>query len=273
MAANIRPVFPKIIDVINCMAKAGDIDTLKWYMKLLKFRKIGYSLNNTDCDKMQPCDWAAMHGQMDMVKWIITQGGNYTCTTTYYVAKSDIRLYRELSLLDDRCLKKEGCRCNYYALQLAMEKKDAALVRWLKMNVQYYPTYEDWNLLVWNPNTGKDFEKIILSYSASAYARHAAEIGDVYDLKMCVKHGAPLNGSLFAKAAKGGQLSILKYLLKQKCKHDFRTFLEAAKSGNIVIMEWLKENNFEWDFETIEAADKAGQSGAVKWLKENGCPH
>jgi len=286
------------LDVISFLAALGDTKSLFRYVDK------GYSLNNQHhSGRKQPCDYAAEYGHMPTLAWMIYKKANWTCHTTFHVAKQGdmyiLKILRDSEsggckrgccLVNDEGKLQRSC-CNFQILQAALNTENNELVKWLFEEVEYYPTDEDCNRLFWNPHMSNGFQNFILDRYRAKFplgmkakkvqkvpyfknAKRAVENGNLDELKISVEqYGAPLTPSLFAKAAQGNQLAMLEYLLEQRCKHNYRTFLEAAKVGNIEVMQFLKNNNFEWGFETIQAANKAGKSDAVKWLKKNGCPY
>ncbi len=71
------------------------------------------------------------------------------------------------------------------------------------------------------------------------------------------------------KAAKYGDLEILKWARQKRCKMP-RTCEIAAKHGHLHIIEWALGNKGKWNVEILENAKKNGHKHIVDFAQENG---
>jgi hypothetical protein len=74
------------------------------------------------------------------------------------------------------------------------------------------------------------------------------------------------------RAAKQGNLAIVKYCVENKCPMDASACRIAARKGHLDVLKYLHENDRPWDSSTIAAAAEQGNLAIVKYCVENGCP-
>jgi hypothetical protein len=73
------------------------------------------------------------------------------------------------------------------------------------------------------------------------------------------------------KAAKNGDLDILKWAREKGCRWNEWTCFHAATGGHLEILKWARENGCPWDKWTCAAAYE-DHLDIFKWAVENGCP-
>lgn len=91
-------------------------------------------------------------------------------------------------------------------------------------------------------------------------------------LKWAADCGLPLSGSLFAAAARRGELAQLSWLHEHGCALEPSVFAAAAQEGCMAALKWLHAARCPWDVEACAAASGAGKLAALRWLRANGCP-
>jgi len=46
----------------------------------------------------------------------------------------------------------------------------------------------------------------------------------------------------------------------------------AAKTGQLEVLKWAREHGCPWDARTCEAAAESGHTELLQWAREHGCP-
>jgi hypothetical protein len=106
---------------------------------------------------------------------------------------------------------------------------------------------------------------------------------DGFDISYLVQHLALLQWAvsylkyepgcnMFAEAAWGGHLEVLKWLCEKNCQRDNFTCSRAAMGGHLATLQWLRSKGFSWDECTCEEAAAAGHLEVLQWLVDNDCP-
>jgi hypothetical protein len=80
------------------------------------------------------------------------------------------------------------------------------------------------------------------------------------------------NRDVFASAAEGGNLEIVKLLREKGCPWDVFTCADAAKGGHLEVLKWLHGEGCPWDNRTSFKAAAYGHLELLKWVRENACP-
>ena len=98
----------------------------------------------------------------------------------------------------------------------------------------------------------------------------AAKHGNMEMVKYCVANKCPIGERACACAADGGHLACLKYLREEaKAPWNWYTASWAAESGHLHILEYLVERKYDqYDEEACELAAKYGYLDCLKYLHE-----
>mmetsp|Transcript_27333 Transcript_27333/g.54699 ORF Transcript_27333/g.54699 Transcript_27333/m.54699 type:complete len:414 (-) Transcript_27333:47-1288(-) len=103
--------------------------------------------------------------------------------------------------------------------------------------------------------------------------RAAAECGHQKVLVYAREKGCPWNATgMCSYAARGGNLTLLKWVRGEGCPVDEVTCELAAKKGHIKMLKWASRDGFQWDDETTVALAKGGHRDVLEWTKEEGIP-
>eukprot|EP00966_Prymnesium_polylepis_P012640 289941-Prymnesium_polylepis.2 len=100
----------------------------------------------------------------------------------------------------------------------------------------------------------------------------AARVGQLSVLKWAVAHGFDFGPSTCSGAARGGHLSVLQWLRQNGCDWDQSTCRMAAESGNLVLLQWAKANGCDWSNGTgvCAGAAEGGHLEVLQWARANG---
>ena len=74
------------------------------------------------------------------------------------------------------------------------------------------------------------------------------------------------------KAARMGNLKLLKNLRAMTWPWNEETFTEAARSGNLKMLIWMKSEGCPWNKKTTECAAEIGNLKILEYLISEGCP-
>jgi len=98
----------------------------------------------------------------------------------------------------------------------------------------------------------------------------AARQGNLEIVKYCVANECPIDERACAYAALSGQLEILKYLREEvKAPWDFYTAAWAAQNGHLHILEYLVERKFDkYSVHACRWAARDGHLDCLKYLRE-----
>ena len=98
----------------------------------------------------------------------------------------------------------------------------------------------------------------------------AARQGNLEMVKYCVANECPIDEFACANAAKNGHLEVLKYLREEaKVPCDATTACRAASNGHLHILEYLVERKYDqFDVDACRGAAMEGQLDCLKYLRE-----
>ena len=77
---------------------------------------------------------------------------------------------------------------------------------------------------------------------------------------------------LMVSAAKGGQLSTLRWARQQGCPWDRRVSDAAAAGGHLAVLQWLRQEGCPCSPWVYIAGQGSGFPDVVQWLEEQGFP-
>ena len=125
----------------------------------------------------------------------------------------------------------------------------------------------------WLMSQGEEWENVLVDPSERRYAvcEKAARDGQLEVLKWARDRGCDWNSATCAWAAGMGHLEVLQWARENGCEWDKDTCTYAAKGGHLEVLQWARENGCEWDEETCAKAAKGGHLDVLKWARENGC--
>jgi hypothetical protein len=68
-----------------------------------------------------------------------------------------------------------------------------------------------------------------------------------------------------------GHLDVVKWCHEIGCPWDEKTCASAAENGHLDVIKWCRENGCEWDCYSCSNAAKNGHLDVIQWCHENGC--
>ena len=81
------------------------------------------------------------------------------------------------------------------------------------------------------------------------------------------------NSKVMCKAAKAGDLNVIKFLRGKNCSWNASVCAAAAENGHFDVLKYLHENGCPWNSTTMDYAAHHGDLQVVQWLIENKCPY
>ena len=126
----------------------------------------------------------------------------------------------------------------------------------------------------WLMDQGEEWEKVLLDPSERRYVvcEKAARAGQLEVLKWARDRGCRWrNRKICALAAEGGHLVVLQWLRGNSCEWDWRTCARAAEYGHLEVLRWARENGCEWNSSTCTSAAGGGHLEVLQWARANGC--
>ena len=109
-------------------------------------------------------------------------------------------------------------------------------------------------------------------FSLDDCASQFARSGNLLGLQLLFSLNIGKSPSLFALAAGGGHMHLLRFLAKSQCPWDAESCARAAFSGQLETLQWLRANGCPWDASTCSKAVEGGSLVCLRWARENGCP-
>jgi hypothetical protein len=100
----------------------------------------------------------------------------------------------------------------------------------------------------------------------------AAREGNLTVLKYLRSIQCPWSNWTCAYAAYYGHLDVIQWCHKNGCEWDEYTCANAAKNGHLDVIQWCRQNGCPWDIRTCAYAAKNGHLDVIKWCRQNGCP-
>jgi len=79
-------------------------------------------------------------------------------------------------------------------------------------------------------------------------------------------------GVLLGLAAAENNEAMIKWLIEKKCAGGPRACSRAAKRGDLDLLKILRGQGCDWNGETLRFAASGGHLELMKWARENGCP-
>jgi hypothetical protein len=102
----------------------------------------------------------------------------------------------------------------------------------------------------------------------------ADEAGDLEQLKWLHAHGALVDYSTAATAAKGGAVHVFEWLQQQQgIEFTEHTMAFAALNGHLQLCQWLRAQQCPWDCIVAHVAAAGNHFEILRWLIESGCPY
>jgi len=110
-----------------------------------------------------------------------------------------------------------------------------------------------------------------------------AVVASIHCAELCLEDKGELQPRMYevpfvemitAKAAAGGQVTVLKWLQTQNLLGALDTDMcrIAASNGHLSVLKWLHENDCPWNEQACALAAWNGHLAVLKWLRENDCP-
>ena len=117
-------------------------------------------------------------------------------------------------------------------------------------------------------NNGREYTKTQEMFCARvAHTNDLALLRWVREVKECT-----WDYRTSAKAAKQGNLEMLKYCVENGCEVHAGTCADAAKYGNLECLKYLHEKNVKWNHRTVQRARENNQIECLNYALANNCP-
>ena len=127
----------------------------------------------------------------------------------------------------------------------------------------------------WLMSQGDEWDKVMRLRPSTvrryAVCEKAARDGQLEVLKWARAKGCPWNSLTCRRAAGGGHLDLLKWARDNGCEWDAWTCAHAAEGGHLDVLKWARENGCWWDVWTCAHAAGGGHLDVLRWARENGC--
>ena len=262
-------------DCFNCIILFLSIDDIYPFMETCKFFNNfikEYKKRNKYYNLKQPCAYHITRS-IQMIEWVKSHlKFKYTARISQFASRRD-----NFKLL--KYLYKDGCIFDYNVLLEAIENENLKIIKWfLKKNIDvndlcFYKACEKGNFdiikILKKNNIHGDYNSLSCYYAVSG--------NNLIILNYLINEGYKFCVKSYIKAAKNGNIKILKYLLNL-AQHDlsypfFNTYVtsEAAKYGKLKTLKWLRKNGCNWDSFTPYLSSKNNKIKTLKWSLENGC--
>ena len=243
---------------INAAALGGHLSVVKWLRE----------------KNDPPCPWSSLTflkavrgGNLDMIKYL---RGKHKLTNVVleYLGKS----------------KSPACPVHFDSCTFAASSGDIHILKWLLYNCgtlcdikqgAFYKAAENGDLGLMIYLHKRRFP--IGSQTCSIAARS----GHFHVLRWLktICSWYLFEGSVYASAAYGGKLSVLKWLKSERdtreCLWNPMCCAKAAEAGNFGILKWLREENdppCPWDANTCAMAAMSGHLDILMWLRVENDP-
>ena len=100
----------------------------------------------------------------------------------------------------------------------------------------------------------------------------AAKTGQLEVMKWLHANGCPWDADTCESAAEGGHLKVLQRARANGCPWGARTCSGAAEGGHLDVLQWARANGCLWDTWTCAFAAWKGHLEGLQWSRANGCP-
>ena len=100
----------------------------------------------------------------------------------------------------------------------------------------------------------------------------AAKTGQLEVMKWLHANGCPWDANTCESAAEGGHLKVLQRARANGCPWGARTCSGAAEGGHLDVLQWARANGCLWDTWTCAFAAWKGHLEGLQWSRANGCP-
>ena len=185
------------------------------------------------------CEYAALVGKLDVLKWARKHGCHWTSSTCSRAATNG-----HLNVL--RWAFWNGCEWDRYISAYVAFSGHFDVLKWIKRNVP------DWN---------------------SPYiCMSAAEGGHLEILKWARSNDCAWGVWTCENAAMHGHLDVLVWARTNGCEWNIGVCKHAAYAGHLDVLKWARDNGCEWNSEIIDLAAGNEHWEVVKWAAANGCP-
>ena len=221
--------------------KNGDIRGLKHICDTLEKFHIDYK-NQGHYGFVYPAmSVAALHGQLDMLKWLHENG--------YHGYLNACESAAEGGHLE--CLKflYENCKEHY---------------EWHDCTFRKAAANGHVECLKFAHSCGHKFHMYVFT--------DAAKHGRFECMQFLHAIGVSMDAHVFSCAASYGNLEYIKWLHKIGCPSNSSACSAAAEKGHLNCLIWLHENGFSWDIQTTLSAAHFEHLECLKYAHTHGCP-
>jgi len=287
------PLGPEFME--HCAAR-GYLALMEWALLLTSTRE------------ESACFAAALHGQLDALRWLRTRDFPWS-TNTPCAAASRGHIHVLAWLLQQKC------PCDFDGISRAAAQNNQLDTLWWLTSRGYAVNYKiiilesvihnsaDTRLLAW----ADTYSSMPVHEMSESMCRIAATHGNLIALRWLRERRAPWQPTVVAAcAARGDHPHVLEWAFAHGCALDASTLMHAlrygssemrvaqwwhqrvapastwstracsnaARSGNIRLLEWLRARGTPWDETTAHVAAERMGLGAFRWIvADNGCPY
>ncbi len=220
-------------------------------------------VKNNDYDMSKVCEIAALHGNLDMIKWARSNDYKWnenTCSGAALNGHLDILIWA----------RENGCYWNSQTCSAAALGGHLNILKWAREN------YCSWDEQTCS-NAALNGHLGILIWARENYCNwdaqtcsNAALNNHLGILIWARKNGCDWNSRTCSNAAENGHLEILKWT-RENGGYELtkKTPLYAILDGNLEVLIWAMENGCEWDSDMC-FCNVPRHSEILKWTKEKG---